>query len=82
MQLRAGGAALGQPSTTAGGGAAAFRLGPTVKAQALVHGPSTCQAGVSDTMRITMPGLGSYTDAAVPMRGCPLLVDAFTASTG
>ena len=77
VSLRMGGAPLGSPAVPAAAGRPVLELAPSASAQALVHGPSTCNAPVSDTVRVWAPGQTAFTDAAVPMRGCALTVDAF-----
>ena len=80
VSLLAGGKTLGKPATPASGVKAALQMPPNGHASASLHGTSNCEAGVSDTARITLPGQSAHTDVFLPMRGCALTIDAFQAS--
>ena len=81
VSLLAAGRALGHAAVPAHTGPApALFLRAGGSATASLHGPSTCNALLSDHARIAAPGQSSFTDAALPMRGCALLIDAFAAA--
>jgi hypothetical protein len=77
VSLLVGGHALGHPAVPVRPGApAAFvRSGRTVTAS--LHGPSTCNAKLSDRALIAAPGQSKLTDTPLPMRGCSLFIEAF-----
>ena len=80
VSLLASGKSLGKPATPASATKSALQMPPGGHASASLHGTSNCQAGVSDTARITLPGASAHTDVFLPMRGCALTIDAFQAS--
>lgn len=80
VRLLVNAGALGHPARPAHPGVPALFLGVGRSATASLHGPSTCNALLSDHARIAAPGQSSHTDIALPMRGCALLVDAFRAA--
>ena len=77
--LLAGGAPLGRPAVPDGITPTAVALGAGQSATASLHGPSTCNAGVSDQVRISAAGT-AYTDVALPMRACSLTIGTFLAA--
>ena len=80
VELVAGGAPLGRPATPAGPAPTAVYLSAAHPATASLHGPSTCNAGVSDHVRVSAPGSTSHTDVELPMRACALIIGAFRAT--
>lgn len=50
------------------------RLAPGGKAQATVVDSSTCQAALSDTLRVYPPNLSVYFESPIQLRGCALTV--------
>lgn len=78
--LRRAGAALGAPAAPATAGRPALQLPPGGRAVAGLHGPTVCNAPLSDSVRIRLAGQSASTDAALVMRGCPLTIDAFAAA--
>lgn len=74
-QLRHNGAALGKPATHNAGPVRTVTLKPQDKAQVLLTAVSTCQAPISDHVRIRVPGSPTRTDVALELRGCALSVD-------
>jgi Protein of unknown function (DUF4232) len=78
--LLVGGRATGRPAAPANAGRPALFLRANASATASLHGPSTCNAPLSDHARITAPGQSGYTDAAMVMRVCALHIDAFHAA--
>jgi hypothetical protein len=75
--LLVSGRTAGQPAAPADTGRPALFLRADGSATASLHGPSTCNALLSDHARIAAPGQSSYTDAALLMRVCALHIDAF-----
>ena len=71
---------MGQPATPANGGHPALFLRAGASATASLHGPSTCNALLSDHARIAAPGQSTHTDVALGMRVCALHIDAFHAA--
>ncbi len=80
VRLRAKGTYLGAPAAPARSNRPVLKLAPVSRAEARLHGPTTCNAALSDTVRISAPGQSTFTDVALVMRGCALIIDAFTAS--
>jgi hypothetical protein len=74
------GRAVGQPAAPANPGRPALFLRAGASATASLHGPSTCNALLSDHARIAAPGQSTYIDATLLMRVCALHVDAFHAA--
>ena len=79
VTLLLGGKPLGRAATPAHAGRPATYLAGGRTATASLHGPSTCQAGVSDHVRVTAPGQLSATVVELPMRGCALVIEALHA---
>jgi hypothetical protein len=77
IQLIASGRTLGPPAIPAGG-ATSIVLKPDAQAEVELSGPSNCNAGVSDHVRITPPGADGHVDRELPLRGCPLTVGPYT----
>jgi Protein of unknown function (DUF4232) len=71
------GRAVGQPAAPAAADRPALFLRANGSATASLHGPSTCNALLSDHARIAAPGQSSHTDATLLMRVCALHIDAF-----
>ena len=66
---------LGQPSTPSGGTVTTVTLKTGDKATSQITDHSSCQASLSDTARISLPGVtGGAVDAPAQMRGCALTV--------
>lgn len=78
--LLVSGRTVGQPAAPASTGRPAVFLRANGSATASLHGPSTCNALLSDHAQIAAPGQSSYTDAALLMRVCALHIDAFRAA--
>lgn len=78
--LLIGGKVVGQAAVPAAAGRPALFLPADASATASLHGPSTCNALLSDHARIAAPGQSSYTDAGLLMRVCALHIDAFHAA--
>jgi hypothetical protein len=74
-QLRRNGAALGKPAVNNPGTVRTVMLRPNGSAQVQLTAVSTCQAPISDHVRIRVPGSTSSTDVAIELRGCSLSVD-------
>jgi hypothetical protein len=79
-QLRHNGADLGQPATQNHGTVRTITLKPGGQAQVQLTAVTTCQAPISDHVRITVPGATSSTDVALELRGCSLSVDPIEAA--
>lgn len=80
VTLLVGGRALGHAAVPAHSGAPALFLAPGRAATSSLHGPSTCNALLSDHARIAAPGQAAYTQATLGMRGCALLLDPWRAA--
>lgn len=78
VAARLAGADLGGPATTSSNPATTVPLAPGASATAVLSGPSTCDAPLSDTLRVTAPGTTGYVDVPAVVRGCPLTVDPVT----
>jgi hypothetical protein len=76
-QLQYNGSDLGQPATDNPGTVRRIVLKPHGKAQVQLNAVSTCQAPISDHVRIRLPGSSTSTDVPLQLRGCKLSVDPF-----
>ncbi len=76
VDLLVSGRVVGRPAVPADARPALF-LAAGGSATASLHGPSTCNALLSDHARIAAPGQAGYTDASLLMRVCALQIDAF-----
>ena len=75
VSLRLNGAMLGQPAVRQATGYTLVSLAPGASGQVQLTDVSTCQAPLSDTVRIYPPNLTAYIDRPlVGMRGCQLFV--------
>jgi hypothetical protein len=77
VSLLQGGAALGKPAQHSTVTAKPMNLAPGDQAQAILHDFSSCEAGLSDTARITLPGNSEHVDKKLQLRGCTLEIDPF-----
>jgi hypothetical protein len=74
------GKAAGAAAAPSNPGLPALYLRAGASATASLHGPSTCNAPLSDHARIAAPGQSAYLDATLLMRVCALHIDAFRAA--
>jgi hypothetical protein len=72
--LRLSGAPLGAPATHDPGSLKPINLRPGGSVQAQLTAITTCQAPVSDTLRITPPRTSRHVDRALRLRACTLSV--------
>jgi len=77
VQLLRGGRPLGKPASTNGGPVPLIGLAPGKSVIARVSGPTTCNADVSDKVRISLPNVLGHVDKPLLMRACALVVAAF-----
>ncbi|HEX2401009.1 MAG TPA: DUF4232 domain-containing protein [Mycobacterium sp.] len=77
VQLLRGGQPLGKPASTAGVPVPLMRLAPGRSVTAELSGPTTCNADVSDKVRISLPNAPGHVDKPLLMRACPLVVAPF-----
>jgi hypothetical protein len=74
-QLRRNGRKLGRPASHNPGVVRTITLKPQDSAQVQLTAVTTCQAPISDHVRIRVPGSPTPTDVALQLRGCSLSVD-------
>ncbi len=74
-QLRVMGAPLGEPATHNPGRVRTVALPRGASAQAQLTAVSTCQAPVSDQVRVRLPNSPGAASVAIQLRGCSLSVD-------
>jgi hypothetical protein len=74
-QLRRNGTKLGKPATDNPGAVKSVTLKPHDSAQVQLTAVTTCQAPISDHVRIRVPQSQTSTDVAMELRGCSLSVD-------
>jgi hypothetical protein len=77
-QLRYKNRNLAQPAVHNPGTVRTVLLRPHRSAQVQLTAVSTCQAPISDHVRIRVPGSTTSTDVAMQLRGCSLSVDPIT----
>lgn len=77
VQPLRGGQLLGRPAQTSGVPVPLLRLSPGGSVTAGVSGPTTCNADVSDEVRITLPNAPGHVDKPLLMRACALVVAPF-----
>lgn len=80
VSLRAQNALLGQPAERSTAAPATVRLAPGQRAQTTLTDFSSCQASVSDTVRIYPPNSTQFVDKPLELRGCRIVVDPVTHS--
>jgi len=71
--LQRNGRTLGQPAGRDKGKVATVTIPAGGTAQAMLSVSTSCQAQLSDKVRITPPG-GGYVDAPLALRGCPMTI--------
>jgi hypothetical protein len=74
VSLRRAGQLLGQPATREAITPKNLRLAPGGRAQADITDVSTCQAPLSDTVRVYPPDSKQFVDLPLDLRGCALSV--------
>jgi hypothetical protein len=75
VSLRRGGALLGKPATRSAKTPATVRLAPSAQAEALLRDFTTCQASLSDTVRVYPPDSTQFVDKPLELRGCQIVID-------
>jgi hypothetical protein len=81
ISLRANGILLGQPASRDRSTApATVHLAPGAQAHADITDNSSCQAALSDTVRVYPPDSTQFADLPLVLRGCTLSVTPVTAS--
>jgi hypothetical protein len=80
VSLRLAGKLVGSPAVRSSTPIKTVHLAPNGQAQAVVSDFSTCQAPLSDTVRIYPPNLTQYVDRPFQLRACRLQVDPVTPS--
>ena len=76
VTLLRGGATVGHPSVPAGGATSRFTLAPGATAESTLKDYSSCQAPLSDEIRVVAPGSSITTTRAGQLRACALKVSA------
>jgi hypothetical protein len=74
-QLRHNDQKLGRPASHNPGAVRTITLKPQDSAQVQLTAVTTCQAPISDHVRIRVPGSPTSTDVTLQLRGCSLSVD-------
>jgi hypothetical protein len=80
VSLRLHGALLGNPAQRSGIAPKQVLLAPGAQAEAAITDYSSCQAGISDTVRVYAPDQRAFVDLPLALRGCRLVVDPVTHS--
>lgn len=75
VTLQRHGKQIGQPSRPAQSVPHSIDLKPGATAESLLHDITNCQAPLSDTARITVPGTGQTLTHPLVLRACTLVVD-------
>jgi hypothetical protein len=78
VSLRRAQALLGAPATRSGRAPAVVVLAPGASAGTTLTDVSTCQADLSDTVRVYPPDSTAFVDQPLTLRGCALYVDPVT----
>lgn len=81
VSLRAGGRQVGQPAVRSSVTAKNVRLAPGEQAEAQITDFSSCQAPLSDTVRIYPPNLTAFVDRPIQLRACRFEVDPVSHSS-
>jgi hypothetical protein len=80
VSLRLADRLLGQPATRENVAAQTVRLAPGGRAQADITDYSSCQAPLSDTVRVYPPNATQFVDLPLDIRGCTITVKPVAAS--
>jgi hypothetical protein len=80
VSLRLNDAILGRPADRMSLAPTTVRLAPGEQGQAQITDYSSCQAPLSDTVRVYPPNLTSFVDRPIQLRGCLLVVAPVTHS--
>jgi hypothetical protein len=75
VSLRLKGAQVGQPALRSPVAAHTVRLLPGEQAQAQITDFSSCEASLSDTVRVYPPNLKTFVDKPIELRACRFEVD-------
>jgi hypothetical protein len=75
VSLRLGNAALGAPATRTTKAPTTVVLAPGAAASTTLSDVSTCQAALSDTVRVYPPDSTAFIDKPLVLRGCTLHID-------
>lgn len=80
VSLRLHGALIGQPAQRSGAVPRRVLLATGGHAEAAITDYSSCQAGISDTVRVYAPDQRDFVDLPLALRGCRLVVEPVTHS--
>ena len=80
VSLRLNNALLGRPAERSGKAPSTVTLEPGAQAEASLTDFSSCQAPVSDTVRVYPPNQRAFVDRPLALRGCRVVVDPVTHS--
>ncbi|PZS33440.1 MAG: hypothetical protein DLM58_07830 [Pseudonocardiales bacterium] len=81
VSLRRNGVLLGKPAERTAKPRTTVTIAPGGQAESLVTDFSSCQAPLSDTVRIYPPNLTQFVDRPLELRGCRIVVDPVTPSS-
>jgi hypothetical protein len=81
VSLRLHNALLGQPAERSVVQPKSVSLAPGAGAEAVITDFSSCQAPVSDTVRVYAPDQKPFVDKPLELRGCRLFIDPVTPSS-
>ncbi len=79
-QLRYRGKQLGKPASDNPGTVRVITLQPGRSAQSQLTAVTTCQAPISDHVRVVAPHTGTAKTVAIQLRGCSLSIDPLEAA--
>ena len=80
VSLRLNNALLGRPAERSGKAPSTVTLEPGAQAEAPLTDFSSCQAPVSDTVRVYPPNQRAFVDRPLALRGCRVVIDPVTHS--
>ncbi len=80
VSLRLNNALLGRPAERSGKAPSTVTLEPGAQAEASLTDFSSCQAPVSDTVRVYPPNQRAFVDRPLALRGCRVVIDPVTHS--
>jgi len=75
VSLRLNNALLGRPAERSGKAPSTVTLEPGAQAEASLTDFSSCQAPVSDTVRVYPPNQRAFVDRPLALRGCRVVID-------
>ena len=80
VSLRLNNALLGRPAERSGKAPSTVTIEPGAQAEASLTDFSSCQAPVSDTVRVYPPNQRAFVDRPLALRGCRVVIDPVTHS--